>query len=142
MTLADSAIRQIILRFSRWHWVAITVVFGIFLAFVSTLFCGALIGIVTSKKLWWGSGVLTTLVGLFLGGYILGRLSPREILWEFPGGAVLFAVLFMFAMSQGGGVAAFIAKYFLVPALAGVVCYLGVAVARKNVCPARPANPA
>lgn len=141
MTLTDESIRPIVLKLSRWQWVVTTIVLGMFLAFVSALLIGALIGIV-GIKLPWYFGVIAALIGLFVTGYLLGRFAPPQFLWEFPAGTVLFAILFMFMLSKGVGVLAFLAKYLLVPALAGAAGYWGVIVARKGSCADRTASPA
>ena len=84
MGITDEHVKPIVGRFSRFQWVATSVVFGFFFGFVDTLLIACVLG-------WLGLqvpavfGVPTTFTGYFFTGWILSDLAPPEIVWELPG---------------------------------------------------------
>jgi peptidoglycan/LPS O-acetylase OafA/YrhL len=138
MGITDEHVKPVVGRFSRFQWVAASVVFGFFLGFVDTLLIACVLG-------WLGLqvpayfGVPTTFTGYFFTGWILGDLAPSEIVWELPAGILVCVLLLMWGVagSQGMSLPYLFLNYVCIPAVAVTVCYLGLRVGRKRAAKKR-----
>jgi hypothetical protein len=138
MGITDEHVKPVVGRFSRFQWVAASVVFGFFLGFVDTLLIACVLG-------WLGLqvpayfGVPTTFTGYFFTGWILGDLAPSEIVWELPAGILVCVLLLMWGVagSQGLSLPYLFLNYVCIPSIAVTVCYLGLRVGRKRAAKKR-----
>ncbi len=120
-------------RFTRLQWVGASIVLGFFLGFVDTLMIGALLGNSISRcRLM--SGSPPPVQGIFFSGMIVGKLAPREIVWEAPAGIFVCVILLMLGLEglRGQGVLWFLFHYVIIPGVAVGVCHLGLWVARRK----------
>ena len=134
MALTDEYVKPAALRLSRLQWVLAGLILGFFLGFVDTLLIAALLGYLGLQVPAY-FGVPTTFIGYFFSGIIIGRFTPRHILWEPPIGILLCVWLFMMGFEglSGHGVLLFLSYFALVPAIAVGISYLGMRVGRKDL---------
>lgn len=138
MGITDEHVKPVVGRFSRFQWVAASVVFGFFLGFVDTLLIACALG-------WLGLqvpayfGVPTTFTGYFFTGWILGDLAPSEIVWELPAGILVCVLLLMWGVagSQGLSLPYLLLNYVCIPSIAVSICYFGLRVGRKRAAKKR-----
>jgi hypothetical protein len=133
MGITDEHVKPVVGRFSRFQWVATSVVFGFFLGFVDTLLIACALGYLGLQVPAY-FGVPTTFTGYFFTGWILGDLAPSEIVWELPGGILVCVLLLMWGLtgSQGLSLPHLFLNYVCIPAIAVAICYLGLRVGRKR----------
>jgi hypothetical protein len=134
MDLIEEHVRPVTEKFSRSRWFGVSIVVGFFFGFLDTLMLAALmgsLGIVVPAYV----GVPTTLTGYFFAGMILGRFAPAQIHWEIPAGILVCSLLLIWGLFglSGHGVLAFIFNFFVVPAVAVGVCYLGLLTGRGQL---------
>jgi len=134
MALADEYVKPVASRLSRFQWVLAGLILGFFLGFVDTLLIAAVLGHLGLQVPAY-FGVPTTFTGYFFSGVIIGRLAPRQILWEPPIGILVCVWLFMLGFEglRGHGVLLFLSYFVLIPAIAVAVSYLGIRVGKKDL---------
>jgi hypothetical protein len=120
--------------FSRVQWAVAGLVVGLFLGFADTLLIAALLGYLGLTVPAW-FGVPTTFTGYFFSGVILGRLAPKNIVWEPCAGIVLCVLLMMAGLVglRGHGLLLFMLHFVAVPAAAVAVSYFGLRVGREGL---------
>ncbi len=138
MGITDEHVKPVVWRFSRFQWVAASVVFGFFLGFVDTLFIACVLGYLGLQVPAY-FGVPTTFTGYFFTGWILGNLAPSEIVWELPAGILVCVLLLMWGLSgsQGLSLPYLFLNYVCIPGTAVALCYLGLRVGRKKAAKKR-----
>jgi hypothetical protein len=134
--LTEEHVRPIAAKLSRLQWVVAAAVVGFFFGFLDTLIIAAMLGYLGLQVPAY-FGVPTTFVGYFMTGLVVGKLAPKEILWEPLIGVLVCVLLFMLGMAsvKEQGVLLFILNFLLVPACALGVSYLGLRVARRPLPP-------
>jgi hypothetical protein len=138
MGITDEHVKPVVGRFSRFQWVAASVVFGFFLGFVDTLLIACVLGYLGLQVPAY-FGVPTTFTGYFFTGWILGDLAPSEIVWELPAGILVCVLLLMWGLMgfQGLSLPYLFLNYVCIPAFAVAICYLGLHVGRKRAAKKR-----
>jgi hypothetical protein len=138
MGITDEHVKPVVGRFSRFQWVATSVVFGFFLGFVDTLLIACVLGYLGLQVPAY-FGVPTTFTGYFFTGWILGDLAPSEIVWELPGGILVCVLLLMWGLTgfQGLSWPYLFLNYVCIPGVAVAICYLGLHVGRKRAAKKR-----
>jgi hypothetical protein len=133
MGITDEHVKPIVGRFSRFQWVAASVVFGFFLGFVDTLLIACVLGYLGLQVPAY-VGVPTTFTGYFFTGWILGDLAPSEIMWEIPAGILVCVLFLMWGLmgSQALSWPYMFLNYICIPGVAVGICYLGLRVGRKR----------
>ena len=133
MGLTEEHVRPVAAKFSRLQWIAAAVVVGFFFGFLDTLIIAAILGHLGLKVPAY-FGVPTTFVGYFMTGLVLGKLAPRDMLWEPLIGILVCVMLFMFGMAdlKEQGVLLLMLNFMVIPACALGVSYLGLRVARRQ----------
>ncbi len=133
MGITDEHVKPVVGRFSRFQWVAASLVFGFFLGFVDTLLIACVLGYLGLQVPAY-FGVPTTFTGYFFTGWILGDLAPSEIVWELPAGILVCVLLLMWGVagSQGLSLPYLFLNYVCIPSIAVSICYLGLRVGRKR----------
>jgi hypothetical protein len=130
--LAEEHVRPVAAKLSRLHWVVAAAVVGFFFGFLDTLIIAAILGHFGLKVPAY-FGVPTTFVGYFMTGLVVGKLAPKDVLWEPLIGILVCVLLFMLGMAspKEQGVLLFMLNFVLIPACALGVSYLGLRVARR-----------
>ncbi|MGO9568448.1 MAG: hypothetical protein ACLP5H_12990 [Desulfomonilaceae bacterium] len=138
MGITDEHVKPIVGRFSRFQWVAASVVFGFFMGFVDTLLIACVLGYLGLQVPAY-FGVPTTFTGYFFTGWILGNLAPAEIVWELPAGILLCVLLLMWGLagSQALSIPYLLLHYVCIPGVAVGICYLGLRTGRKRAAKKR-----
>lgn len=134
MKLINEYFEPVVRPFTRVQWGVAGLVVGFFLGFVDTLFIAALLGYLGITVPAW-FGVPTTFTGYFFSGLILGRLAPKNIVWEPCAGIFVCVVLMMAGLVgfRGHGFLLFLFHFMVLPGAAVVVSYLGVKVGKEGL---------
>jgi hypothetical protein len=135
-SLADEHLKPYLGRMTSLQWFGASIVMGIFLGFVDTLFIACVMGYLGLQLPAW-FGVPTTFTGFFMSGWIVGRFGPRGVSWEPPAGILVCVLLLMLGLSRPelGGVGSALRtlfNYVLVPLSAMAICFLGMYVGKNG----------
>jgi|GEM_PF-1896908 len=133
MNLINEYFGPAVRPFTRVQWAVAGLIVGVFLGFVDTLFLAAFMGYLGITVPAW-FGVPTTFTGYFVSGIILGRLAPKNILWEPCAGIFVCVVLMMGGLVgfRGHGFLLFLLHFVVIPGGAVAVSYLGILVGREG----------
>jgi hypothetical protein len=134
MSLVEEELKPVLSRMPSYQWVGLSIVLGIFFAFLDLLMIAAVLGYLHLQPPAW-CAVPITFTGFFFAGWSVGRFGPSYVVWEPPVGILVCILLLLMGLARPemtGAWAVFVLflNWVVVPLVAMTVCYGGLRVGR------------